>query len=680
SRVIVANPADGGFFYWLLKFYVFGAVVLLAVVLASLPAVYVAVGSSVPAPPDLLAYEREAELESHILAPDGRILTTMAEKHRYLVRVDQVPPLLVQAFLAAEDRDFFAHGGVDFKGILRAAWANLQAGSVQQGGSTITQQVAKAYLTPERTIQRKLKEVVLARRIEARFTKPEILYLYLNHIFFGAQAYGVKAAARVYFDKDLSELTLGEMAMMAGLVRAPSRYSPRSSKARALRRRDQVLDAMLASGFIDRAAREAARRESIDLAPASSDPMADVAPHFTEHVRRLLNQRYGKKRVYTSGWRVETTVDLPLHALARDPAVADSWRSLAARARVEEHRLRLEAMPPEDRQARGGAYDGLLQEGAAREFLAELLAEPSCRKFSPTTLETYVACPMRWFLARMLGLSEPREPGWDLERSEEGSWVHETLARFFAPSEFDPTWDQAAQTERLGRCLNQAREDLAGQGRAGHGQVQESRHQVLARTLGQVVAREMADMAALRPSRVEAEFGKDDPGLRVDMEQGDPLFLHGRLDRLDQAPGMLRVVDYKHVSQPGKVTGPLKKEDLGVSAFQMPVYLAAARELWGKADDAMSARVAPTRKIEQKPLQGEFQPGDPFLAVDTATRRELAAVGQPNLFNGIADLWSRLQDGNFMPLPQKKACEYCPMSGVCRARVSPAAALEGEQS
>ncbi|MBU1274369.1 MAG: PD-(D/E)XK nuclease family protein [Proteobacteria bacterium] len=369
-----------------------------------------------------------------------------------------------------------------------------------------------------------------------------------------------------------------------------------------------------------------------------------------------------------------------LHALARDPAVADSWRSLAARARVEEHRLRLEAMPPEDRQARGGAYDGLLQEGAAREFLAELLAEPSCRKFSPTTLETYVACPMRWFLARMLGLSEPREPGWDLERSEEGSWVHETLARFFAPSEFDPTWDQAAQTERLGRCLNQAREDLAGQGRAGHGQVQESRHQVLARTLGQVVAREMADMAALRPSRVEAEFGKDDPGLRVDMEQGDPLFLHGRLDRLDQAPGMLRVVDYKHVSQPGKVTGPLKKEDLGVSAFQMPVYLAAARELWGKADDAMSARVAPTRKIEQKPLQGEFQPGDPFLAVDTATRRELAAVGQPNLFNGIADLWSRLQDGNFMPLPQKKACEYCPMSGVCRARVSPAAALEGEQS
>jgi penicillin-binding protein 1A len=315
--VTIANPADGGFFYWLLKFYLFGAIVLVAALVASLPVVYVVVGSTVPPPPDLKAYKREAELESRIFASDGQLLMTLADKRRYLVRVEDVPPPLINAFLAAEDRTFYTHGGVDFRGIARAAWANLQAGSVKQGGSTITQQVAKAYLSPERTIQRKLKEVVLARRIEARFTKQEILYLYLNHIFFGSHAYGVKAAAKVYFGKALEELTLGEMALLAGLVRAPSRYSPRASPPRARRRRDQVLDAMRSAGYISAAARDEAKAEPIKLARPKARPMLWVAPHFTEHVRRDLIQRYGKEKAYTSGWRIETTVDLPLHALAR---------------------------------------------------------------------------------------------------------------------------------------------------------------------------------------------------------------------------------------------------------------------------------------------------------------------------------------------------------------------------
>jgi penicillin-binding protein 1A len=347
-RVTVANLSDGGFFYWLLKYYIFGLFVLVLAGLSTLPAIYVAIGATVPPPPDISAYQRKAELESYIYASDGRLLTTLADKHRYLVQIDRVPPLLVKAFLAAEDRKFFSHGGVDFKGILRAAWANMQAGVVRQGGSTITQQVAKAYLSPERTIQRKLKEVVLARRIEARFTKQEILYLYLNHIFFGAQAYGVKAAARIYFGKTLDRLTLGEMALMAGLVRAPSRYSPRASRDRAMRRRNQVLNAMLDSGFIDKPARDKARSETINLTPRSSDPLSRVAPHFTEHVRRLLLQRYGKERAYTSGWRVETTVDLPLHTLARKRTTIavsaldkrQGWRGPLAHLRNGVHRRR----------------------------------------------------------------------------------------------------------------------------------------------------------------------------------------------------------------------------------------------------------------------------------------------------------------------------------------------------
>ena len=317
TRVQVANPADGGMIYWLLKLYLFGAIALVLAGLALVPVVYLAVGATVPPPPDLGAYQREAEMETRILASDGQPLTVLAEQYRYLVPVRQVPPLLIKAFLAAEDRSFYEHGGVDFRGILRAAWANLQAGGVRQGGSTITQQVAKSYLSQERTIQRKLKEVVLARRLEARFTKDEILYLYLNTVFMGAQAYGVSAAARVYFDKPLNRLSVAEMALLAGLVRAPSRYSPRASLQRALARRGKVLEAMLETGVIDRQQYTRAMAEPIRLATPREDPLRRLAPHFAEQVRRDLIQRHGKDRVYNVGWRVETTVDLTLQQLAR---------------------------------------------------------------------------------------------------------------------------------------------------------------------------------------------------------------------------------------------------------------------------------------------------------------------------------------------------------------------------
>lgn len=350
QRVVVANPADGGFFYWLLKFYLFGAFVLFAAAVASLPAVYLAVAADTPRARDLGQYADEAPLPSSIHAFDGRRLATLSKQHRELVDLSAVPPLLIKAFLAAEDRDYFEHGGVDFRGILRAAWANLQAGAVRQGGSTITQQVAKSQLSPERTIQRKLRELVLARRLEARYSKRQILGFYLNQIYLGSNAYGVQAAATEYFDKKLGQLTLSEMALIAGLVRAPSRYSPRNNIERARRRRDVVLKAMLDAGFIDKARYDASRRLPIELAEHDDpDPMRWLAPHFTEQIRRTLVEHRGKDALYTAGWRISTTIDLAQQAWARRRSLAaaealdkrQGWRGPISRTRSPSRRKRI---------------------------------------------------------------------------------------------------------------------------------------------------------------------------------------------------------------------------------------------------------------------------------------------------------------------------------------------------
>ncbi len=322
ARVQVANPADGGFFYWLFKFYVFGFCTLVTLGVVSVPVIYLAIANTVPAPPDVAAYDKQAELETRVYSTDGQVLTTLRSKHLYLARVAEIPSMLIRAFLAAEDKSFFQHNGVDMRGIARAAWTNLGAGVVRQGGSTITQQVAKSFLTSERTIQRKAKELVLARRLEARLTKEQILYLYVNQIYLGANAYGVKAAARVYFAKALRELTLAEMALLAGLARAPSRYSPRANLERATRRRNRVLEMMVRAGFITGAQATAAKTEQISIVTRTRDPMRWYAPHFTEHARRLLIKRHGKEKAYSAGWRVETTVDLTLQHQAREAALA----------------------------------------------------------------------------------------------------------------------------------------------------------------------------------------------------------------------------------------------------------------------------------------------------------------------------------------------------------------------
>src|SRR5690606_12322556 len=179
-------------------------------------------------------YQTSAPGVTRIFSQEGVLLAELAREHRAYAEYAAIPEPLVQAFLAAEDRRFFSHGGLDVRGLGRALLANVRSGTVAQGGSTITQQVAKGFLTQDQTISRKLREAILSVRMESRLTKEQILEIYLNKIFLGHGAYGVAAAASRYFGKELSELTLAECALVAGLARAPSRYSPVSSPDRAL--------------------------------------------------------------------------------------------------------------------------------------------------------------------------------------------------------------------------------------------------------------------------------------------------------------------------------------------------------------------------------------------------------------------------------------------------------------
>lgn len=206
-----------------------------------------------------------------LMASDNSVLATYGDLHGGAVRFDEVPPYLVQAIVATEDRRFFDHAGVDGIGIIRAAFANLRAGAIRQGGSTITQQLAKnLFLTPARSLKRKVQELLLAFWLEARFSKKQIFTIYLNRVYLGAGTYGVAAASRHYFDRQARALSLRQAAVIAGLLKAPSRYSPLRDRAAAAKRADQVLANMVAADFLDPRDAKAARRESMRLSTRRS--------------------------------------------------------------------------------------------------------------------------------------------------------------------------------------------------------------------------------------------------------------------------------------------------------------------------------------------------------------------------------------------------------------------------
>ena len=259
--------------------------------------------------------EIRTQMPLAVYSRDGKLIAQIGEQRRVPVAWEELPPQLVDAFLAAEDDRFFEHPGVDWQGLVRAAISNVSAGGVREGGGTITMQLARnTVLTNERTLRRKLKEVFLARRLEREFSKQEILTLYLNRIFLGQRAYGVGAAAQVYFDKRPAELTLAEAALVAGLPRSPSLDNPVASVARARDRRAYVLRRMVETGKISEADRAAA--DAVPVEARIHGPIVELnAPYVAEMARLEMVQRFGDAAL-TEGYRVTTTVDSRLQAAA----------------------------------------------------------------------------------------------------------------------------------------------------------------------------------------------------------------------------------------------------------------------------------------------------------------------------------------------------------------------------
>ena len=263
---------------------------------------------------------------TRILGDDGSLIAELYRERRVVVPVSRMPRQLIEAFVAAEDANFFNHRGLDLGSIARAALKNLRAGGIVQGGSTITQQVAKSLLlTPERKFSRKFKEAILAWRMEQHLSKEEILYLYLNQIYLGHGAYGVQAAAENYFAKNVEDLTLAECAILAGLPQAPSRYSPYRHLQRAKERQRYVLERMVAENYLSTETAAQALAEELVIHPRSK-PQVPGAAYFTEQVRRYLEQTFGTEQTLTGGLEIHTTMNLAMQQAAQQ-AVRNNLRN-----------------------------------------------------------------------------------------------------------------------------------------------------------------------------------------------------------------------------------------------------------------------------------------------------------------------------------------------------------------
>jgi penicillin-binding protein 1A len=268
----------------------------------------------------------EPPIMSRVHASDGQLMAEYARERRLYLPIQAVPKRVIQAFLAAEDKNFYSHNGIDFQGIARAALTNFHnRGSSRrpQGASTITQQVAKNFLlSGEQTVDRKIREALIAMRMESAFTKDQILELYLNEIYLGFVipgygAYGVAAAALVYFDKSVHELTIPEAAYLAALPKSPTQLHPFRNRDRALERRNYVIGRMVEDGHITAEEGERAKRTPLTVNPRSPRQQTFAADYFAEEVRREMTDRYGEKKLLEGGLSIRTTIDPKLQMAAR---------------------------------------------------------------------------------------------------------------------------------------------------------------------------------------------------------------------------------------------------------------------------------------------------------------------------------------------------------------------------
>src|SRR6267378_3427559 len=263
----------------------------------------------------------EPPVMTRVHAADGSLVAEYARERRLYIPIQAVPKLVINAFIAAEDKNFHEHGGIDFSGIARAALLYVQQygrGRRPQGASTITQQVAKNFLlTNELSISRKIKEALLSMKIERAFSKEKILELYLNEIYLGMGAYGVAAASLLYFDKSVHELSVAETAYLAALPKAPNNYHPFRQRERALERRNYVLDRMAEDHYITVQEAEKAKKEPLKITPRPTGAHIFAAEYFAEEVRRYIYDNYTEQKLYEGGLSVRATLDPKMQVLAR---------------------------------------------------------------------------------------------------------------------------------------------------------------------------------------------------------------------------------------------------------------------------------------------------------------------------------------------------------------------------
>ena len=312
------------------------AIVMLLGIAGAGAAGYVAYKELATGLPDVSALQDyQPSLVTEVYDRHEELIAEFFVEKRRLVHLSEIPAHVRNATIAAEDSRFYSHGGVDYIGIGRAVWVNLRAGTTREGASTITQQVARnLFLTRERTLRRKIREAILARRIEKRYDKDSILQIYLNQIFYGHNTYGIEAAAQLYCGESIADISLADGAMIAGLPPAPNTYSPLRNPERSMQRRGHVLRRMVDEGYL----------EAGDAAAAAEEPMCspgerphvthrvNKAPYFIEHVRQHLEDRYGPTALYRGGFTVHTTLDLRLQQAAQK-AVRDGLLTVDRRIR-----------------------------------------------------------------------------------------------------------------------------------------------------------------------------------------------------------------------------------------------------------------------------------------------------------------------------------------------------------
>ncbi|RJQ58576.1 MAG: hypothetical protein C4530_10435, partial [Desulfobacteraceae bacterium] len=306
------------------------AVLLMAAVIVGAGAgVFIALTSDLP---EIQALENfKPSAISRIYSADRVLLAELFAEKRDPVPLDEIPEFLKAGIVATEDQSFYSHSGVDVRGIVRAVVKNLLAGGYAEGASTITQQLAKTFfLTPQKTLARKLKEAFLSFQLERRYTKKEILEFYLNQVYFGSGAYGVESAARIFFGKTVRELTLSECALISGTPKAPSRYSPLVNPDLAMKRRNTVLLQMRKNDLIDENAYRNALEEPVQPADRRKSPVK--APYFVEYIKPELESVIGSAPLYREGLAVTTSLSYRMQEAAEE-AVAEGLLQLEDRMR-----------------------------------------------------------------------------------------------------------------------------------------------------------------------------------------------------------------------------------------------------------------------------------------------------------------------------------------------------------